>query len=257
MSLATPTARRVHARAPGKLNVAFDVGDVQPDGYHDVASVYQAVSAYEDVWATTTPDADAYTIAVSGDLDVSGVPLDGSNLAVRAARRLAQHVGYTGGIHLDIRKGVPVAGGMGGGSADAAAALVAVNELLGEGLSTLELQQLGAELGAETFVMWGGREGAEYDSAKDIQAALERYREAVANAAFLMESYENGGKAADAKVTEITGTIRSFETRMASLAGQTTFIGQLRTAVDDFRATAPDLVTDAADTMQQRRGGAA
>lgn len=157
MSLATSTARRVHARAPGKLNVAFDVGDVQPDGYHDVASVYQAVSAYEDVWATTTPDADAYTIAVSGDLDVSGVPLDGSNLAVRAARRLAQQVGYTGGIHLDIRKGVPVAGGMGGGSADAAAALVAVNELLGEGLSTLELQQLGAELGADVpFAVLGG-----------------------------------------------------------------------------------------------------
>jgi len=148
------TGRRVHVRAPGKINIAFDVGDVQPDGYHDVASVYQAVSVYEDLWAQV---ADDFTIAVTGDLDVSGVPLDESNLAVRAARRVAERIGWRGGIHLDIHKGVPVAGGMGGGSADAAAALVAVNELLGGRLSTLELQELGAPLGADVpFAVLGG-----------------------------------------------------------------------------------------------------
>ena len=112
--------RRVHARAPGKINVFFEVGDVQPDGYHDVASVYQAVSLYEDVWASR---ADSDAITVDGDVDVSGVPLDASNLAVRAARLVADRLGYTGGIRLEIHKGVPVAGGMGGGSADAAATL--------------------------------------------------------------------------------------------------------------------------------------
>lgn len=154
MTIAGLAGRRVHARAPGKINIAFDVGDVQPDGYHDVASVYQAVSVYEDVWARV---ADDFTIAVTGDLDVSGVPLDTTNLAVRAARRAAERLGWQGGIHLDVHKGVPVAGGMGGGSADAAAALVAVNELLGGGLTTLELQELGAPLGADVpFAVLGG-----------------------------------------------------------------------------------------------------
>ena len=154
MSLGAVVDRRVHVRAPGKINIAFDVGDVQPDGYHDVASVYQAVSAFEDVWASA---ADDFSIEVAGDVDVSGVPLDGRNLAMRAARLVSERVGWTGGIHLEVHKGVPVAGGMGGGSADAAAALVAVNELLGGGLSTLELQELGAQLGADVpFAVLGG-----------------------------------------------------------------------------------------------------
>ncbi len=153
MSLAVAD-RRVHARAPGKINVFFEVGGIAPDGYHPVASVYQAVSLFEDVWARV---GDADTITVTGDVDVSGVPLDGTNLALRAARRVADVVGWTGGIHLDIHKGVPVAGGMGGGSADAAAALVAVNELIGAGLGPLELQALGAGLGADVpFSVLGG-----------------------------------------------------------------------------------------------------
>ena len=154
MSLSRESERRVHVRAPGKVNVFFEVGDVQPDGYHDVASVYQAVSMYEDVWASTSDD---FTIAVTGDVDVSGVPLDDRNLAVRAARLVAREVGWDGGVRLAVHKGVPVAGGMGGGSADAAAALVAVNELLDGRLSTAELHALGAQLGADVpFALRGG-----------------------------------------------------------------------------------------------------
>lgn len=145
---------RVHVRAPGKINVFFEVGGAGDDGYHRVASIYQAVSRYEDVWARPSEE---FTIAVSGDVDITGVPLDDTNLAVRAARLVAQRLASAGGIHLDIHKGVPVAGGMGGGSADAAATLVAVNELLEGGLSPLELQELGAELGADVpFAVLGG-----------------------------------------------------------------------------------------------------
>ncbi len=154
MSLSHEPDRRVHVRAPGKVNVFFEVGDVQPDGYHDVASVYQAVSLYEDVWATT---ADEFTIEVTGDLDVSAVPLDDRNLAVRAARLVAREIGWEFGVHLHVHKGVPVAGGMGGGSADAAAALVAVNELLDGRLPTADLHTLGAQLGADVpFALRGG-----------------------------------------------------------------------------------------------------
>jgi len=154
VSLVYDAGHRVHVRAPGKLNLSFEVGHAGDDGYHDVASVYQAVSLFEDVWATHGDD---FSIAVTGDVDVSGVPLDERNLAVRAARLVTRAVGWSGGIHLDVHKGVPVAGGMGGGSADAAAALVAVNELVGGGLSGSELQELGAELGADVpFALLGG-----------------------------------------------------------------------------------------------------
>jgi len=148
------SSRRVHVRAPGKINVFFEVGDVQDDGYHDVASVYQAVSAYEDVYAT---HAEGFSISVEGVVDVAGVPVDDRNLAVRAARLLAGEIGYDGGVHLEVRKAVPVAGGMGGGSADAAAALVACDALWDAGLSAARLQRLAARLGADVpFALMGG-----------------------------------------------------------------------------------------------------
>lgn len=154
MSLAATGTHRVHVRAPGKINVFFEVGDVQDDGYHDVASVYQAVSLYEDVWVEPAAE---YAIEVTGDVDITGVPLDDRNLALRAARLMAHELGWDGGIHVRVHKGVPVAGGMGGGSADAAAALLAVNELLGGGRSTAELHQLAAQLGADVpFALMGG-----------------------------------------------------------------------------------------------------
>ncbi|MET0781748.1 MAG: 4-(cytidine 5'-diphospho)-2-C-methyl-D-erythritol kinase [Microbacterium sp.] len=147
-------ADRVHVRAPGKLNLFFEVGDVQDDGYHEVASAYQAVSLYEDVWAEPAAD---FSVSISGTVDVSGVPADDRNLALRAARLVAQKAGYTGGVHLDIVKHVPVAGGMGGGSADAAAALVACDALWGADLGATQLQQLAARLGADVpFSLMGG-----------------------------------------------------------------------------------------------------
>jgi 4-diphosphocytidyl-2-C-methyl-D-erythritol kinase len=145
---------RVHVRAPGKLNLFFEVGEVQEDGYHDVASAYQAVSLYEDVWAEHAAD---FSVTISGTVDVSGVPADDRNLALRAARLIAQKIGYDGGVHLDIVKHVPVAGGMGGGSADAAAALVACDALWGADLGAAQLHQLAARLGADVpFALMGG-----------------------------------------------------------------------------------------------------
>lgn len=147
-------AERVHVRAPGKLNLFFEVGDAQDDGYHEVASAYQAVSLYEDVWAEP---ADDFSISISGTVDVSGVPADDRNLALRAARLIAQKIGHQGGVHLDIVKHVPVAGGMGGGSADAAAALLACDALWGAELGAGQLHALAARLGADVpFALMGG-----------------------------------------------------------------------------------------------------
>jgi 4-diphosphocytidyl-2-C-methyl-D-erythritol kinase len=149
---ATPAVR---VRAPGKINVFLEVGDVDDDGYHDVATAYQAVSLYEEVIATHSDD---ITVHTTGSLLAPGaVPADDTNLAVRAARLLADATGVGEGVHLEIRKTVPVAGGMGGGSADAAAALVACDALWGTGLSSTELQRLGSRLGADVpFALLGG-----------------------------------------------------------------------------------------------------
>ncbi|MFT4219963.1 MAG: 4-(cytidine 5'-diphospho)-2-C-methyl-D-erythritol kinase [Microbacterium sp.] len=144
----------VHVRAPGKLNLFFEVGARQDDGYHDVASVYQAVSLYEEVWATPAAD---FSVSVSGTVDVSTVPEDDRNLALRAARAVAKRLKTGEGVHLDIVKHVPVAGGMGGGSADAAAALVACDALWDGGLGAAELHRLATRLGADVpFALMGG-----------------------------------------------------------------------------------------------------
>lgn len=146
--------KRVHVRAPGKVNLFLGVGDLDDDGYHELSTVFQAVSLYEDVIATP---ADDFTLSVSGAADPSAVPLDDRNLAMRAAKVLAAATGYEGGVHLDVRKSVPVAGGMGGGSADAAAALVACNELWRTGLDHGRLHDLAARLGADVpFSLMGG-----------------------------------------------------------------------------------------------------
>ena len=151
-----PTPPSVRVRAPGKINVFLEVGDVHDDGYHEVATAYQAVSLYEEITATA---ADDITIEIAGTstVDVDGVPTDDSNLAVRAARLLARVAGVDRGVHLSVRKAVPVAGGMGGGSADAAAALVACDALWGIGMPTADLTRLAAQLGADVpFALLGG-----------------------------------------------------------------------------------------------------
>lgn len=145
---------RVHVRAPGKINLFLGVGDLDEDGYHPLSTVFQAVSLYEDVIATP---ADGFSVGVSGVEDPETVPLDDRNLALRAAKMLAAATAYDGGVHLQIHKRVPVAGGMGGGSADAAAALVACNELWRTGLGADRLHELAARLGADVpFALMGG-----------------------------------------------------------------------------------------------------
>jgi 4-diphosphocytidyl-2-C-methyl-D-erythritol kinase len=154
MTSAATTSDVVHARAPGKINVSLTVGALQEDGYHDVATAYQAVSLYEDVWATK---ADGFTVEFGGSIDTSHLTTGADNLALRAARLLARSTGYRGGVHLRIEKHVPIAGGMGGGSADAAATLLACDALWGTERTRDQLLALGAQLGADVpFALAGG-----------------------------------------------------------------------------------------------------
>ena len=144
----------VHARAPGKINVFLKVGAVLEDGYHEVATAYQAVSLFEDVRAWP---ADDFSVEFTGPIDTSGLAVDGSNLAIKAARALARKSGYRGGVRLSIAKNVPIAGGMGGGSADAAATLLACDALWGTDGTREDLIAIAATLGADVpFAFTGG-----------------------------------------------------------------------------------------------------
>ncbi len=144
----------VHVRAPGKINVFLKVGSLQDDGYHDVAIAYQAVSLYEDVRAF---HADDFSVSITGSVDISRVPTDASNIAIKAAQLLARATGYRGGVRLEIDKHVPVTGGMGGGSADAAATLVACDALWGTQYPREKMLELASQLGADVpFALTGG-----------------------------------------------------------------------------------------------------
>ena len=143
---------------PAKVNLCLGVGAVRSDGYHPLATVYQAIGLYDEVTARPSPDGE-WALTVDGDerLSVSEVPTDDSNLAVRAAKLLAAHHDLDDAVHLAIHKGIPVAGGMAGGSADAAATLVACDALWQTGLSREELRALAAELGSDVpFALLGG-----------------------------------------------------------------------------------------------------
>ena len=142
-----PPLASVTVRSPAKINLGLSVGAPRADGFHPLATVYQAVALYDDVTATVRDDTDI-TVEVVGDFAVD-VPTDDSNLAIRAAKLLQTEYDVEEGVDLSIRKTIPVAGGMAGGSTDAAATLVACNRLWGLQLSQAELLHVAAELGSD------------------------------------------------------------------------------------------------------------
>lgn len=144
----------VTVRAPGKVNLHLAVGPLQPNGYHDVTSVMQAVSLYDEVTARFSSD--EVTCSMTGE-GAADLPRDAGNLGVAAALRLAVRTGASAGVHLSIVKGIPVAGGMAGGSADAAATLVACDLLWQTGLDRMELAELASMVGSDVpFTLAGG-----------------------------------------------------------------------------------------------------
>ncbi|MFB8035070.1 4-(cytidine 5'-diphospho)-2-C-methyl-D-erythritol kinase [Streptomyces sp. NPDC056004] len=143
----------ITVRVPAKVNVQLAVGAPRPDGFHDLANVFLAVGLYDEV--TVTP-ADGLRITCSGP-DAAQVPLDASNLAARAAIALAERHGIAPDVHIHIAKDIPVAGGMAGGSADGAAALLACDALWSTGATRDELLAICAELGSDVpFSLVGG-----------------------------------------------------------------------------------------------------
>ncbi len=143
----------VTVRVPAKINLHLAVGPLRPDGYHDLVTVFHAVSLFDEVSLVAS---DEPGIEVHGE-GVSEVPADETNLAWRAVQLLAEQADRDPDVRLVLRKGIPVAGGMAGGSADAAAALVGLAALWKLDLSRDELSSLAAGLGSDvTFALHGG-----------------------------------------------------------------------------------------------------
>lgn len=143
----------VRVRVPAKVNLHLSVGPLRPDGYHDLTTVYHAISLHDEITASR---ADTLELTMIGD-GIDQLPTGGDNLVVRAATALASHTGRTPGVRLHLRKRIPIAGGLAGGSADAAATLVACDALWGTGLSRDELMTVAATLGSDVpFLLPGG-----------------------------------------------------------------------------------------------------
>jgi len=148
--------KEVRVRVPAKVNLVLNVGATDNEGYHALGTLFQAVSLFDDLVARPA-EAGVFRVGFRGE-GASGLPVDDTNLVIRAARLLAGTCG-TGNLGAEIRvhKRIPVAGGMAGGSADAAATLVACNQLWGTGLDTGQLHALAARLGADVpFLLHGG-----------------------------------------------------------------------------------------------------
>jgi 4-diphosphocytidyl-2-C-methyl-D-erythritol kinase len=144
----------VTVRVPAKLNLQLAVGPPRADGYHDLVTVFHAVSLFDEI---TARPAERDGVSVSGE-GADRVPEDGDNLALRAVAALrAAAAADAGGVHITIAKRIPVAAGLAGGSADAAAALVACNELWGTGLGQPQLLEIAAQVGSDVaFAVLGG-----------------------------------------------------------------------------------------------------
>jgi 4-diphosphocytidyl-2-C-methyl-D-erythritol kinase len=155
LTIVTP----VTVRVPAKLNLQLAVGPPRPDGYHDLVTVFHAVSLYDEVTAEqATTDADSVTVTGEG---ADAVPADKDNLALRAVAALRAavpgHAPAAGPVRITIAKRIPVAAGLAGGSADAAGALVACDELWGTGLGQQQLSAIGAAVGSDVpFSLLGG-----------------------------------------------------------------------------------------------------
>lgn len=144
---------RAVVRVPGKVNLQLSVGPLQKDGYHELATVFQSVSLFDELILSPI-DSGSITINSGGK---AGVPEGKENLAYRAAELMLDRFDIESGVAIKIKKEIPIAGGMAGGSANAGATIVGIDSLFSLGLSRNEMEKLGAELGADVpFTISGG-----------------------------------------------------------------------------------------------------
>ena len=149
-------SRGVTARVPAKVNLQLSVGPLGADGFHEVTTVFQAISLFDDVTVVTADKGDGIKISITGQTS-GGVPADNSNLAVKAAHLMIKNYDLPEDLVIKLKKEIPVAGGMAGGSADAAGVIVGLDSLFELGLSRDVMESVGSKIGSDVpFSICGG-----------------------------------------------------------------------------------------------------
>lgn len=171
--MAHAVANSVAVRVPGKINLQLSVGPKAADGYHGIVTVFQSISLYDDVTVTKQEIGEGLSLTIDGD-HVHGVPTDESNLAWRAAVLMCQKHELPADLRIDIKKSIPVAGGMAGGSADAAATILAIDALFSLGQTREELHEVAARLGSDVPFMLSGGTAVGRGRGDHVTAALSR-----------------------------------------------------------------------------------
>jgi 4-diphosphocytidyl-2-C-methyl-D-erythritol kinase len=162
--------KSVEVQVPAKVNLQLAVGPKESDGFHEVVTVFQAISILDTL---KIEEADEFSISISGDY-VNGVPLDNENLVARAVELMAEKFETTRNLRVNINKKIPVAGGMAGGSADAAATLLGIDQLYGLNLGKDDLSEVATNLGSDVPFMLHGGTAIGRGRGDDVTPALSR-----------------------------------------------------------------------------------
>lgn len=160
----------VSVQVPAKVNLQLSVGPKEADGYHEVVTVFQAISLYDQIKISSSSQ---FEISISGDYS-AGVPLDKNNLVYKSVEVMAEKFGTSRDLSIEINKSIPVAGGMAGGSADAAATLVGIDQLYGLNLSKDDLSNIAKDLGSDVPFMFHGGTAVGRGHGDDVTPALSR-----------------------------------------------------------------------------------
>jgi 4-diphosphocytidyl-2-C-methyl-D-erythritol kinase len=165
--------KTVTVRVPAKVNLQLSVGPRESDGYHQLVTVFQAISIFDDVTIKIGEQGTGVKLTVSGD-QIHGVPTDSSNLVVKAVELIADKFEIDIDVSIDIKKSIPVAGGMAGGSADAAATIVAIDELYSLDMTREEMHVIASQLGSDVPFLLSGGTAIGQGRGDQLTAALSR-----------------------------------------------------------------------------------
>ena len=165
--------KSVTVRVPAKVNLQLSVGPKEVDGYHNLVSVFQAISIFDDIIIKLGEPGSGLTISVTGD-QTHGVPADANNLAAKAVSLISKEYDLTVDAHIEIKKSIPVAGGMAGGSADAAGTIIGIDYLYSLDMTREEMTEIAAKIGSDVPFMLSGGTAIGTGHGDQLTAALSR-----------------------------------------------------------------------------------
>ncbi len=165
--------KSVTVRVPAKVNLQLSVGPKEADGYHNLVSVFQAISIFDDITIKLGEPGSGLTISISGD-QTHGVPADANNLAAKAVSLISKEYDLKVDAHIEIKKSIPVAGGMAGGSADAAGTILGIDYLYSLDMTREEMIEIASKIGSDVPFMLSGGTAIGTGHGDQLTAALSR-----------------------------------------------------------------------------------